>query len=274
MSSRRANVKKPILCMLVLALNAGAVQALEKDEVLVVYNRNFIASGDMRKRNIPKGNILALDTVTVEGMSRDRFVKGIQIPVERWLSSHKANAKIRCIVLMRGVPLKVDRVVDPEKQKAYRKADREVRTIEKSKKALEARKKHLEEQAGSDPERARASRKAVEEINTRLTHLIVKLAEAGPRRDAAKKENDEFSKNTNASVDSELSVMFCRNNPIRKWLPNLLFYKAWVVPNRERYPKVFMVCRLDGPSDDAVKRIIDDSVAVEVESARPGVVPR
>jgi uncharacterized protein (TIGR03790 family) len=69
--------------------------------------------------------------------------------------------------------------------------------------------------------------------------------------------------NLRASVDSELALVLTEDYPLEDWLFNpffLGFRKQELFLKRN---DVLIVGRLDGPTADTVRRVIDDSVAVE-----------
>ncbi len=69
---------------------------------------------------------------------------------------------------------------------------------------------------------------------------------------------------TSASVDSELTLVLIGNFQLTNWLINPFLKKYSKVPGIEFIRrKTIMVCRLDAPSTDMVKRIVDDSIEIE-----------
>lgn len=76
---------------------------------------------------------------------------------------------------------------------------------------------------------------------------------------------------TTASFDSELSLLWWDDDyPRYRWLPNRLKLLHGPVPEAVDQPggPVLMVSRLDGPSPKVVRRIIDESIAVERRGLR------
>lgn len=65
---------------------------------------------------------------------------------------------------------------------------------------------------------------------------------------------------TQASFDSELSLIHWSGYPLYRWQGNPLFYAFDRVPNRR---PVVMVSRLSAPTPELVKKMIDTSIAVE-----------
>lgn len=73
-----------------------------------------------------------------------------------------------------------------------------------------------------------------------------------------------------AAVDSELMLIRLETYPLDRWRLNLL---NWQVPPeiRDKEPLPIMTCRLDGPSPELIRKLIDDSIAVEREGLKGNV---
>ena len=69
---------------------------------------------------------------------------------------------------------------------------------------------------------------------------------------------------SNAAVDSELAMLWYEGYDLRRWQLNLLYFQ---VPEEARKGKqpMLMTCRLDGPSVELVKRLIDQAVETEAK---------
>ena len=67
-----------------------------------------------------------------------------------------------------------------------------------------------------------------------------------------------------AAVDSELAVLGLRTRAI-SGVVNNPYYRSFTPIPEARRPELLLVCRLDGPSDDIVRRMITDSLAAERE---------
>lgn len=65
---------------------------------------------------------------------------------------------------------------------------------------------------------------------------------------------------TQASFDSELSMIHFPEYPLHRWQLNPMHHSARVAPNA---PKLVMTSRLDGPDAGTVRRMIDQAIAVE-----------
>lgn len=75
---------------------------------------------------------------------------------------------------------------------------------------------------------------------------------------------------TNAALDSELSLLWARPGTLYRWRPNVLNVRLRSEADltasddaTEFDRPAIMVSRLDGPSPDIVRRIIEDAIAVE-----------
>ena len=87
-------------------------RALEPSEILVLANRNAarsvgLAKYYMRKRKIPPENLIQLWVTDKETCSRSDYEKKVAAPVRRHLEQKAAKWRIRCLVIMYGLPLKV-----------------------------------------------------------------------------------------------------------------------------------------------------------------------
>jgi uncharacterized protein (TIGR03790 family) len=67
-----------------------------------------------------------------------------------------------------------------------------------------------------------------------------------------------------AAVDSELAVLGYRTRIISGFMPNPYFHSFTSITDAHR-PDIMLVCRLDGPSAEIVRRMIGDSLAAEQE---------
>jgi uncharacterized protein (TIGR03790 family) len=69
---------------------------------------------------------------------------------------------------------------------------------------------------------------------------------------------------TGAAVDSELSLLLVKNYPRVQWLPNPLHRRFDQEPAIQRFRQaVVMVGRLDGPTPEIARRLVDDALKTE-----------
>lgn len=77
------------------------------------------------------------------------------------------------------------------------------------------------------------------------------------------RENPQAQKEDEASVDSELTLLAMNEPPTEGALKNP-YYEAGVrLPRFTRAPGLLLTGRLDGPSDDIVRRMMDDAIHAE-----------
>ncbi len=86
--------------------------ALRPEEVLVVVNANAAGSVALGKyyaiaRNVGVDRVLALRCTPEPEVSRDEYNRAIRDPIRAYLRRHDPKGRIRCIVLMWGVPVRV-----------------------------------------------------------------------------------------------------------------------------------------------------------------------
>ena len=232
----------------VFALTCSPAPALEPADVWLVVNKNVpesrqVADHYIAKRGVPKGNVVELDLPKTEDISRPDYDAKLAGPLREALKEHKDKAKV--LLTTYGVPLKVG---------ARPSSDEEKKELEKLRPLLaEARKKvaELEKNKEADKKELEAARGEVKKHEAReytLTHA-----------------------ETNASVDSELMLLWWPNYRLERWVPNPLYFQV-SEKYRKGNPPVVMTCRLDGPTAAIAKRLVDDAVAVEEKGLSGEVV--
>lgn len=233
-------MKLLIACLLIL-LMPQISRALEPSEVAVVCNSfveesTELAEYYMKARNIPGKNLIKIRPTANQSIGREDFEDDILKPVRKALLKRFNPGEIRALVVMYRVPLSVGppRRTD-EEEKRYRE--------------LGARRGELREalKDESEPERKKAKQAELKKVEKELKEL---------RKD-----------NYRAAVDSELMLVLAENYPLANWVPNPYFLGNQKTASKLPVTKeaVLMVSRLDGPSTEIVKRIIDDSLAAEKE---------
>ena len=230
-----------IILILLEIFFAGNSFALTADQIAVVVNKNGWHSIElgkyyMKKRAIPEDNILRLWTTDKETVSREDYEKQIVTPVKRFLEKRsKEGREIKCLVLMFGMPLKIN---PPEFAKQEKEELKDLKVNQENlKKSL----------AKFDKETAEHQKltKELKGIQSVIKYIKTNKQSKG------------------ASLESELSLVLNPAYKLEKWIENPLF-----LPLKNRlsildYKKVLLVSRLDGPSDEIVRRIIDDSIETE-----------
>jgi uncharacterized protein (TIGR03790 family) len=216
--------------------------ALEPDEILVIANRQIsvskrIAEYYCEKRNIPKKNIiyLALGYNPRETISRDEYEKSLALPIRKRLQ-RRFPGEIRCLVTTYGIPVKAG-PQGPMPGKG-RKINELKKLLSKEKQRLE----ELKQNTALEPQQVSIQTK---QLNQQITQMQLEIGRIS-------------GKETNASVDSELSMLLFQPYNLYRWQPNTL---------RGQIPglgfKTLMVSRLDGPDYKIVKGLIDKAISAE-----------
>lgn len=233
--------------MLVLFFaSPGLGWALTPEQVVVIANKMAwhsveLAKYYMKKRDIPSNNLIKINAPAVEYCSRDDYERYIASPVKAFFKKNDPEGnKFHCLVTMYGIPL---RVHSPEL------------TSEEKKQLSELRKQH-------DSIRKQIDKMEQEKDNKELKALREEEAQI-------KRKIDQVGKFfQGAAVDSELALVREDNYSLDGWLPNKYFlgYRGKEIKNIPQ--KVILVSRLDGPSEEIVRRIIDDSIQTEKEGLK------
>lgn len=217
-------------CLLILSGNF--CQAMDPAELLVVANSRMsgsveIAKYYMEKRNIPKSHLLSLSLSLKESISRDEYNRKIKTPVLKALKELLPEERISTVVLIYGVPLKIDpQSPDWNEKEQIRILSNELIEIDKNEEYLPDEKT-----------------KRKKEINHQINRLL--------------------NTNQRAAVDSELALAKVKDYELRSWIRNPYFFgfQGLVMPIKK--DEVVLVCRLDGPNKETVYRIIDDTLIAE-----------
>ncbi len=234
--------------VLAYALCCAPASALEPDEILVIANSDIEASVRIAqyyctKRVVPTGNILTLPLggVPRDKISRDDYEKRLAKPVRRKLSNREFAGKIKCLLTTYGVPVKVGKR-GPLKARQV-ELDRLKRRRQQAKETLE----RLQQSDTANPSKAK------EYLKQELAGLQLKI-------------DHIVGNQTDASVDSELSMVLFDNYELYRWQTNKLKKGGLVFSFG-----TLMVCRLDGPGENIAFGLIDKAIAAELKGLN-GVV--
>ena len=217
--------------------------ALTPEQVVVVANSKALHSVDlakyyMKKRMVPSDNLIEVKAPTAEHCSREDYQKYIASPVKAFLEKKDPEGdKFRCLVTMDGIPLQVG---SPQLSSDERK---QLEDLQKQRDSIATQIKKAKQQQSE--KELKGLREEKEQI---------------------KKNIDQVAKVfQGAAVDSELALVREDNYPLDRWLPNKYFlgYRGKEIKNMPQ--RVILVSRLDGPSEEIVRRIIDDSLQTEKE---------
>jgi uncharacterized protein (TIGR03790 family) len=243
---------RPLVGALFLLSLACPARALGPAEVFVIYNKNVPASREVadhyaQRREVPAVNLIGLDLPDGEDITRADYDKRLAAPLREALKDCKDKAKV--LLTVYGVPLRVGRSEPSADEKAeLAKLNPLIEHYQARGKALDAEIKELEAKSKDAP--PLAERKAERDS----VQGMLKPLEA--RRQLVTHAESE------AAVDSELSLLWWDHYELRRWQLNLLYFQ---VPDKMRAGKeaVLMVSRLDGPSVAIAKGLVDQAIDVE-----------
>ncbi|MBW1670324.1 MAG: TIGR03790 family protein [Deltaproteobacteria bacterium] len=208
------------------------------DEILVVVNKESASGSDladyyMKRRNIPRSNLLLVSLPTWDACSREVYEKGLAQPIREFIQSNEQSLDIRCILMTYEIPLRV--------------------------------------QAFSMNGAERLEYRAIEKKQTAMEKLMVEKTKRVFRRQKHKKLWRQWTEGFQmiepseelAAVDSELTLVLKKAVPLSGWIINPL-YVGYHSGKKEYQPSdVMMVARLDGPDPMTVRRMIDDTLFAE-----------
>jgi uncharacterized protein (TIGR03790 family) len=230
------------ICLLILATCSRSVMALEPNEVLVIVNGAQAESTRLgryycEKRGVPAENVFSfsLGGTLRDTISRRDYDNCLAGPLRRALLARKDADNIRCLLTVYGVPFKVGRR-DPMP-------------------GGEARVKELRILLQQEQD-------AVTQLETQKLTGSTEHTNRTRRMAQLRMEIDRImGADTEASVDSELSMVLCPGYDLYRWQPNLLQAS---MGERGRPPyKTLMVCRLDGPNYSIARGLVDKALAAE-----------
>ena len=228
---------------LILLFSATPLFALEPANILIVANKDMpesisVAKYYAKKRNVPEENIVLLSLPKGEDILRTDFEPKLAEPLREALKLKKDNIKV--ILTVYGVPLRVGTKVLSDDEKV--KADEIKKQLDGSRKELE-----LAEKDKTEKDKLDGLKKKIADLNDQ--HRISMASESL------------------ACVDSELMCLWWPAYELSRWQPNPLYWKA---PQeiKKKFPSTLMTCRLDGPTAEIAKRLVDDAIEVEAKGLK------
>ena len=232
-------MRRAFFLIVLMLLSADISFALNPNELLVLANRNAscsvsLAKYYMKKRDIPKDNLLKLKVTDQERCSRESYEKKVAGPVLKYLKKNDPGRQIRCLVIIYGIPLAISPpALNPEEKEKLKK-------LQKRRDALRLNMKNMVEK---DEKKLKPLKKELDSLKEKISVL---------------KKTGWFS-----SLDSEIALVLSGDYSLAGWIPNphFLGYRGKQIKNSPR--DVLMVSRLDAPSKKIVQRIIDDSLMAE-----------
>lgn len=227
-----------VVFFVVFLFGMGQSFALEPNDVLIIANGDIsesvrLAQYYCKRRGVSKDNILVLPLGANldDSITRDNYEKYLAEPIRQKLYSLEFAGRFRVLLTTYGVPLKVG------SRGQLKGQEEKLRQLKQLLEEGRAKLEKLNASSGSDKE--------TKNVNRRLVYL-----QSGIDR--------ILGKETNASVDSELSMVLFDDYDLYRWQPNWLSKKMTYWDFR-----TLMVCRLDGPGFEIAKTIVDKSLVAE-----------
>lgn len=221
-----------VLILFFMLFESGIVYGFDPQEIVVVANRRMAGSVDiaryyMDKREIPNNNLVITSLTLNETIARDEFNDDLKNPVLEKIQQLRPNNRIAAIVVVYGVPLKVE----PE-EPSWEDLD-------------QIRELRVDIQQIESNESVKGDEKKVS--IKRLKNLI----------------NNLQNKSQRAAVDSELSLLKVENYVLESWIKNPYFVGFQKDKGLLSKNDVLLVSRLDGPDRKTVYQMINDSLKTE-----------
>ncbi|MFA6425172.1 MAG: TIGR03790 family protein [Phycisphaerae bacterium] len=283
-------IKNKYLLIFILFFSS-AVLALEPAQILVIANSDVNESIELanyycKARAVPAENILKipLGIGLSEQMSRQRYDNVFAAAVRNELTQKRPPGQIKCLLTLYGVPLKVasagaiknSEQIIPKLTETLDAKNREFKiAIHRLSQLGRAEMadpnpppEKFEDALKSLPEKTKQAEKRIQYLDNadERTKQLAQLSELSKRisslANAISTLRAEIDKckgiETSAAVDSELSMVLCGDYDLYRWQKNeLQNLPSWMPA------KTLMVCRLDSPSLEISKGLIDKAISAE-----------
>lgn len=217
----------------------GVASALEPDEILIIANKDSaesmrIARYYCNKRGVPNKNILALPLGTRlnDTISRKDYEKLLAEPIRKKFSDDDLLGKIKCLLTTYGAPIKVGRRGQLPNQ------EKQLNEFQKMYEQEKERNDQIKQNSAAETARGKQSSRRLAVLKYQIDRIT--------------------GKETNAAVDSELSMVLYESYELYRWQPNMLKNDAMGLGFR-----TLMVSRLDGPSEQIATGLVDKALAAE-----------
>jgi uncharacterized protein (TIGR03790 family) len=195
-----------------------------------------VATHYAAKRKVPAENILELSLPKTEDIGRADYDTKLVAPLRAALKGKED--KIKVLLTVYGVPLRVGpRILEADEQA---KADELKTQLEAARKEHEAAKADKDTPA----EKLETLRRKVGDLNNSHQRML--------------------GQESQAAVDSELMLLWWDKYELPSWQPNPFYWQV-TAEQRAKFGRTLMTCRLDGPTPEIAKRLVDDAMEVEVK---------
>ena len=232
-------MRKDLVAIAAVALACGRLAlALDPNQILLVANTDQAASMNLaryycEKRGVPSGNIIPvkLGAQLRDSIDRAEYENRLAGPIRRTFATRKDLGHIECLVTTYGVPFRVGG------RKSLPGFDAQLAQLRESLQTEKDVLAKLEQEGQADSSSLQGHQVRIAQIQMDIDRIE--------------------GKETDASVDSELSMALSGPYELYRWQPNLLRR-----PGPHPF-KTLMVSRLDGPGYDIAKGLIDKALAAE-----------
>ena len=248
-----------LIIALTLLLHAP-VLALGPQDVYLVVNKNVpesqaIADHYCMKRGVPADHVLAFDLPPGEDISRADYDAKLAGPLRERLRDRRDNVKV--LLTIYGVPLRVGgQQPSAEEQTKLGTVRNELEPLEQQRKELDEVIKVLETKVKDAPQ---------ESDQKELTAKRAERTELGKQiRQLERRVRSLSHQESHAAVDSELALLWHEGYALDRFHPNHLYFRVTDEQRAGKAP-MLMTCRLDGPSADLVKRLVDQAIETEAK---------
>ncbi len=231
---------RTLLVIIALLVTMVPLRALEPSEIVIVANRLVPSSREVAehyaaKRGVPKGNIVEIVSSRSEDITREEYDRQLVGTLREKLSDRKDA--IKCLLTVYGVPLRVGAKLPSAEEK---------------------------EQLAELKEKLAVVKKGIADLEKKPNPDAVDLLAArSDLRRFTEREMTLSHQESNACVDSELMLLWWTDYPLARWVPNPLHWQFPAEKRTKSMPPVLLVSRLDGPTPEIAKRLVDDAVEVE-----------
>jgi uncharacterized protein (TIGR03790 family) len=237
----------------------SSAAALEPRDVFVIYNKNVkeslaVAQHYCQKRGVPAANLIALDLPDIDEIAREDFNHRVLTPLHAALEPHRDQAKV--LLTVYGVPLRVGpQTPSVSDKEMLAKLDPLIKQAQTEKDKLVQAIRVIEDELRAHPNSPLANslptkRKERQDAERNLQQL--------------QQERMKFAHpESQAALDSELMLLWrWPDYPLYRFVENPLYW-CYSDAYRRKFPPVLMTARLDGPTPEIAKRLVDDAVAAE-----------
>jgi uncharacterized protein (TIGR03790 family) len=251
---RRISLKQVLAAAIVAGLPALAA-AIDPADVYLLVNERMPASRDVAehyctRRSVPREHIIALDLPTGEDMTRAQYEKSLLQPLRKALQNRRDKTTV--LISTYGIPLRVGGDSPTAEERA------EIAKLQPRLTEVQRQHKQAQDAAATMEKHFQAFVPAY--VTLVLRQQRETLARQLQRLEERRRhlQHDE----SQASVDSELMLLWWETYELRRWQVNLGYFQ---VPEKVRAskPPIVLVSRLDGPTPAVAKRLVDDAVATE-----------